>query len=603
MIAKVVNHMRVFQVIIIIIIFSGQLTAQVELISSGTGAAYTLSYPANTSGYVNGMSVTFKSHIANTGAATININSHGPVNIVNTANATLSAGDIKLGQVVTLVYDGTNFQMTTTSGNVLSGVPISGTGTINFVPKWNGSTTLTNSLIFDNGTNIGIGTSSPLHKLELHNTSNLGDTTGIVHLFSNNTGQSNAFAAIGNNTGTNNMSTIYSRAYLAGYGNIKNGFVTVAAGDYGVWGEGGTWGMVATNTGNANYVALAGSTYTLKIVDGNQGASKVLTSDALGNATWQTLPGGTNTWTRTAPRLYLNNIGDSVGIGTSSPTAKLYVKKTGGAGDGAAFFHSGSGDAINGYNTGTGGAGYFQISNAASTWEAIYSTTNGSGASIFGNATGTGRAGEFQINNAANSDIALAAYTSGTGRAGYFEVTSASNAGDALSVYHNGSGDAINGYNYGTGRAGYFQIVNSLSAGNSLYAVSNGTGNVAVFESTHATSATAVLVVKGGHILSTGIPPTVGLTLASGLTAAGIIGASSTDVKGTITTAGTNSGVNSTITLTFNKAYATSPKVIITPANANAQGTTYYVTSTTTNFVLNFKGGLAAPSFNYIVIE
>ncbi|MBI2269554.1 MAG: hypothetical protein HYU69_04260 [Bacteroidetes bacterium] len=599
MISKIVDHVR-FLLVIIIVIFSSQLSAQVELISSGTGAAYTLSYPANTNGYVNGMSITFKSHIANTGAATINVNSHGPVSIVNTANVALSAGDIKLDQIVTIVYDGTNFQMITTSGNILAGTPVSGSGTIDFVPKWSGSFSLSNSLIFDNGTNIGIGTSSPLHKLEINSAASVGDTTGVTHVYSNNSSQSNAFAAIGNNTGTPSATTLYSRAYLAGYGNIRN----AGLGDYGVWGEGATWGIVATNTSNTNYIALAGNPNTLRIVDGNEGTSKVLTSDASGNASWQTLPGGINTWTRTPPRLYLNNISDSVGIGISFPIAKLHVRKTGGAGDGAAFYHSGSGDAINGYNTGTGGAGYFQISNVANASDAIYSTTNGSGATIFGNATGIGRAGEFQINNAANANIALAAYSNGTGRAGYFEVTSASNPSDALSVYHNGSGDAINGYNYGTGRAGYFQIVNSFSAGNSLYAVSNGTGNVAVFESTHATSPTAVLAVKGGHILSTGTAPAVTLSTANGLTGAGIIGATSTDVKGTITTAGTNGGaLNSVITLTFNKPYATSPKVVITAANANAQATTYYVTSTTTTFLLNFKGGGAAPSFNYIVIE
>jgi hypothetical protein len=49
--------------------------------------------------------------------------------------------------------------------NVIKGVaptnPITGTGTTNFLPKFTGGSTLGNSLIFDNGTNVGIGTSSP----------------------------------------------------------------------------------------------------------------------------------------------------------------------------------------------------------------------------------------------------------------------------------------------------------------------------------------------------------------------------------------------------------------------------------------------------------
>ncbi len=48
---------------------------------------------------------------------------------------------------------------------------IKGSGTINFIPKYSGTTnptnTLTNSSIFDDGTNVGIGTSTPANKLEI----------------------------------------------------------------------------------------------------------------------------------------------------------------------------------------------------------------------------------------------------------------------------------------------------------------------------------------------------------------------------------------------------------------------------------------------------
>jgi hypothetical protein len=50
-----------------------------------------------------------------------------------------------------------------TSGNILtsSAVGLSGSGTTNYISKWTGSTALGNSLIFDNGTNVGINTASP----------------------------------------------------------------------------------------------------------------------------------------------------------------------------------------------------------------------------------------------------------------------------------------------------------------------------------------------------------------------------------------------------------------------------------------------------------
>jgi len=46
---------------------------------------------------------------------------------------------------------------------------VSGSGTLNFVPKWTpNGTTLGNSQIFDNGTNIGIGTTTPTAKLSVN---------------------------------------------------------------------------------------------------------------------------------------------------------------------------------------------------------------------------------------------------------------------------------------------------------------------------------------------------------------------------------------------------------------------------------------------------
>ena len=44
-----------------------------------------------------------------------------------------------------------------------------GTGTTNFVTKWVNATTLGDSVIFDNGTNVGIGTTSPSASLQIGN--------------------------------------------------------------------------------------------------------------------------------------------------------------------------------------------------------------------------------------------------------------------------------------------------------------------------------------------------------------------------------------------------------------------------------------------------
>jgi hypothetical protein len=45
--------------------------------------------------------------------------------------------------------------------------PVTGTGTTNYVPKFTGSTAIGNSIIFDNGTQVGIGTASPASTLDV----------------------------------------------------------------------------------------------------------------------------------------------------------------------------------------------------------------------------------------------------------------------------------------------------------------------------------------------------------------------------------------------------------------------------------------------------
>jgi len=48
-----------------------------------------------------------------------------------------------------------------------SGGTVTGSGTTNYVPKWSSSTALGNSVVYDDGTNIGIGTTSPTNKLHV----------------------------------------------------------------------------------------------------------------------------------------------------------------------------------------------------------------------------------------------------------------------------------------------------------------------------------------------------------------------------------------------------------------------------------------------------
>jgi hypothetical protein len=58
-----------------------------------------------------------------------------------------------------------------------TGSGITGSGTTNYIPKFTGTTSLGNSLVYDNGTNVGIGTTNPATKLTLEGAKNTSITT------------------------------------------------------------------------------------------------------------------------------------------------------------------------------------------------------------------------------------------------------------------------------------------------------------------------------------------------------------------------------------------------------------------------------------------
>ena len=85
-------------------------TALYGVDSVGTDS-YAVTLAPVPAGYVNGMVVNFNAGTANTGAATLNVNGLGAKTIKKLHDQDLTTGDIESGQIVTVVYDGTNFQM------------------------------------------------------------------------------------------------------------------------------------------------------------------------------------------------------------------------------------------------------------------------------------------------------------------------------------------------------------------------------------------------------------------------------------------------------------------------------------------------------------
>lgn len=91
---------------------------------AGSTDDYACSLSPAIAAYTTGTAYTVKANTANTGAATINLNSLGAKTIKKLAGGIttdLADNDIRVGQVVRLVYDGTNMQMVSQVGNAASG--------------------------------------------------------------------------------------------------------------------------------------------------------------------------------------------------------------------------------------------------------------------------------------------------------------------------------------------------------------------------------------------------------------------------------------------------------------------------------------------------
>lgn len=85
--------------------------------SGGSSNAYTLSIDAQYTAYAAGDVFKFKSNFANTASATLNVNSIGAKTIKRPDGTALIANDILSGQIVTVIYDGTDLIMISVRGN------------------------------------------------------------------------------------------------------------------------------------------------------------------------------------------------------------------------------------------------------------------------------------------------------------------------------------------------------------------------------------------------------------------------------------------------------------------------------------------------------
>lgn len=248
--------------LLLILIIPLFVSAQVEIVTGGTGAAYTLTVPGSFS-LRNGIKVTFKAHADNLASPTLNVNGTGPLPIFKEGGSTpLAALDIKNGQVVEVVYDGLRWQMLSPVATAPGTGNIIGTGSSNKVAFFTGTNNIgfNNNFHWDDANNrLGIGTSNPLRRLHIENTGSTLDSLGNIIVYHNSSTSGQALTAISNNTGTFSGSSTYSNVKLAGFsnfsllGNIDFGVLSTAHNN-------GSWAGVFTNTNkDSTYIALGGS--------------------------------------------------------------------------------------------------------------------------------------------------------------------------------------------------------------------------------------------------------------------------------------------------------------------------------------------------------
>jgi len=216
----------------------------------------------------------------------------------------------------------------------------SGTGTANYITKWTSPGTQGNSIAYDNGTNIGIGTTSPTQKLtvagninksgswvvsdvawgannlEVHNSSwdgsSNGNYGGIVGGHGYYYGGLQSGGGSGSEAG-NGQLYVASTSMLMG--NVGIGTTSPAAGlhlyqdRYTLYGPNSSWGAYLQVGGNGRvttYASVAATNGNLHLDAANGGYATYINYYSQNNT-------------------YINAQAGNVGIGTASPSQKLEV--------------------------------------------------------------------------------------------------------------------------------------------------------------------------------------------------------------------------------------------------------------------------------------
>jgi len=303
--------------------FNGKQNA-ITLTTTGTSGAATLvgstlnipQYAPNLSGYVP----TSRTLTINGTALDLSANRSWSVGTVTSVGLTSATSGVTIGSSPITTSGNITLAIATASGSqqgLLSSTdwttfnnkqnaltnPITGTGTTNYLPKFTGASTLGNSIIFESGNSIGIGTNAPTSYtnyslLEINNT-----TGGGLRL--KNSAATAQFEVIANS----------SETYIKNVNNIPLWF-----------GTNNTEALRILATGNVGIGTNTPSSI-LHIVKG--GGAKINFGDSKNTVTIgsveETYDSAIGFFTQTTTeRMRITSAGN-VGIGTSSPNSKIQV--------------------------------------------------------------------------------------------------------------------------------------------------------------------------------------------------------------------------------------------------------------------------------------
>jgi len=211
--------------------------------------------------------------------------------------------------------------------------PITGTGTTNYVSKFTGANSLGNSQIYDNGTNVGIGTTSPAYKTQI-------ESSGADVFLSKNTSSTSfnrSYFYNNNNVGVQflNFGSAYPFGTEFGVGqngsviqsNTTSMFAIGTSGAYPlVLGTSGTERMRIVSNGNVG-IGTSSPTEKLEVQNAGSGA-KIKVSNSAGGYASLECSSNASSVAQLSFTNQLSLIGGNVGIGTSSPSSILHLSSS-----------------------------------------------------------------------------------------------------------------------------------------------------------------------------------------------------------------------------------------------------------------------------------